>query len=276
MNQLTLNRVSLSLDLAAELPSVPMDANQIQQVLVNLLVNAADAIGSGGGSITIATRQASLPAWGHTPIRKAHCPRGCDLLDGTLKIGGASSIHITGACGGRSFSVHLDPLYGRFNDQAIEACEDGQFVAYSCAHCRTSLESPGVRCETCGAPAFAVQVPGKGPVHYCSRKGCHWAHWPVEEAAGPRQVAELSVQDSGSGIPAETLQNLFEPFFSTKGTRGTGLGLAISWGIIEGHGGTIDVVSKVGEGTRFTIRLPLAGAAAPPAPAARETVGAER
>jgi len=71
-------------------------------------------------------------------------------------------------------------------------------------------------------------------------------------------MAELTIADTGSGIPPEHLSRLFEPFFSTKGNRGTGLGLAIAWGIVEQHGGTITVTSTVGEGTTFAIRLPLA------------------
>jgi two-component system NtrC family sensor kinase len=56
MTQLSLNQVDLSLDLAAELPPVHADANQIQQVAVNLLLNAGDAIGTGGGTIRATTR----------------------------------------------------------------------------------------------------------------------------------------------------------------------------------------------------------------------------
>ena len=59
MNQLALNRVALALDLAADLPEASADANQIQQVVVNLLVNAADAIGESGGQIRLATRAAT-------------------------------------------------------------------------------------------------------------------------------------------------------------------------------------------------------------------------
>jgi two-component system NtrC family sensor kinase len=67
----------------------------------------------------------------------------------------------------------------------------------------------------------------------------------------------LVIADSGSGISAEALGHIFEPFFSTKNQEsGVGLGLAIVYGIVQGHHGTIDVTSRVGEGTTFTIRLP--------------------
>ena len=67
---------------------------------------------------------------------------------------------------------------------------------------------------------------------------------------------EVTVEDTGVGIPARHLSRLFEPFFSTKGGRGTGLGLAISWGIVQEHGGTIDVSSEEGKGTVFSVFLP--------------------
>ncbi|HET7292697.1 MAG TPA: ATP-binding protein [Vicinamibacteria bacterium] len=140
MNQLALHRVALALDLATDLPEASADANQIQQVVVNLLVNAADAIGDGGGEIRLSTRATASEA------------------------------------------------------------------------------GPG---------------------------------------------AEIVVEDGGSGIAAADLPRLFEPFFTTKGTRGTGLGLAVTWGIVQSHGGAIDVQSEEGKGTRFTVRLPLAAPAGP-------------
>jgi two-component system NtrC family sensor kinase len=79
----------------------------------------------------------------------------------------------------------------------------------------------------------------------------------TRRAAG-KEVVELLVEDDGCGIPPENLPRIFDPFFSTKGTRGTGLGLAVSWGIVEAHGGTIDATSEVGRGSTFTLRLPLA------------------
>lgn len=68
---------------------------------------------------------------------------------------------------------------------------------------------------------------------------------------------EINIKDTGKGIPAELLPLIFDPFFSTKGKGGTGLGLSVSHGIIKKHGGDITVKSTVGEGTTFTIRLPI-------------------
>ena len=135
MTQLSLHHVDLSLDLASDLPAVHADANQIQQVVVNLLLNAADAIGTEGGRIRATTRQ------------------------------------------------------------------------------------------------------------------------------GPSATIELLLEDSGRGISPEDLPRIFEPFFTTKGNHGTGLGLAVSWGIVEAHGGSLEVRSEPGHGTCFTLRL---STAAPP------------
>lgn len=151
MNQLSLDHVDLALDLDADVPPTPADANQLEQVVINLLLNAADALGDRGGRIRIASRQAE-----------------------------------------------------------------------------------------------------------------------VEEALGSRSIAEFVVEDAGRGISADDMRHIFEPFFSTKGTRGTGLGLAVTWGIVKAHGGTIDVRSEDGKGTRFTVRLPLL----PVAVEERRTAGA--
>ena len=70
---------------------------------------------------------------------------------------------------------------------------------------------------------------------------------------------EISVKDNGSGIPEKVKQKIFQPFFTTKPTgEGTGLGLSLSYDIItKGHGGEIKLKTKEGEGTEFTIHLPI-------------------
>ena len=67
---------------------------------------------------------------------------------------------------------------------------------------------------------------------------------------------EISFQDTGVGIPENVLNKIFDPFFTTK-QGGTGLGLAIIYGIAQEHGGTIEVTSKLGGGSVFTVRLPV-------------------
>jgi two-component system NtrC family sensor kinase len=74
-----------------------------------------------------------------------------------------------------------------------------------------------------------------------------------------RNAAVVEIGDTGSGIPAEQLSRIYDPFFTTKEIgKGTGLGLSITYGIVQEHGGTITCDSQIGQGTRFSIHLPLA------------------
>jgi GAF domain-containing protein len=77
------------------------------------------------------------------------------------------------------------------------------------------------------------------------------------------EAVEIRVRDNGTGIPPESRDKLFQPFFTTKPTgEGTGLGLSISWDIVtQQHGGSIEVDSREGDFTEFTIRLPRHGQA---------------
>jgi hemerythrin-like metal-binding protein len=74
--------------------------------------------------------------------------------------------------------------------------------------------------------------------------------------------AWIEVEDSGSGMNEETRRRMFDPFFTTKPVgKGTGLGMSIAWDILNKHGGSIDVDSAVGKGTRIRLWLPIAGPA---------------
>jgi signal transduction histidine kinase len=72
----------------------------------------------------------------------------------------------------------------------------------------------------------------------------------------------LLVADTGPGIPAEEVSKIFDPFFTTK-RAGTGLGLSVTYGIIQEHGGTVDVQSRPGTGTTFILSFPATSPAAP-------------
>jgi signal transduction histidine kinase len=80
----------------------------------------------------------------------------------------------------------------------------------------------------------------------------------VPTAAG-RGSVEISISDNGPGIPESLKEKIFQPFFTTKPTgQGTGLGLSLSFDIVKAHGGEIKVSSEPGEGTEFTVNLPVA------------------
>jgi two-component system, NtrC family, sensor kinase len=253
---LEVGRIALTLRLAPDL-HVFADANQLQQVVVNLLLNAADAIASDGtGRLEVVTQQQNVAPWGHEPIRRAACPKGCDLLDPAVRIAGHPALRVLRACGSRESVVQLDPVYGGSRHTALEPCKDGTVCAFSCPRCRASLMEDR-RCDRCGSPCFAAVTVDAQRVIWCARADCRWSHWDERERSGPTPMVEVVVEDNGTGIAADDQAKLFEPFFTTKGTRGTGLGLAVTWGIVQAHGGDIEVDSQVARGTRFTVRLPV-------------------
>jgi two-component system, NtrC family, sensor kinase len=85
--------------------------------------------------------------------------------------------------------------------------------------------------------------------------------WLTIVTRAERSSAAIEIGDTGSGIPAEQLSRIYDPFFTTKEIgKGTGLGLSITYGIVQEHGGTITCDSVPGQGTRFSLSLPLASA----------------
>jgi signal transduction histidine kinase len=92
----------------------------------------------------------------------------------------------------------------------------------------------------------------------------------VPASVGAPATIGLSIKDTGCGIDEVYLARIFEPFFTTRMVgEGTGLGLSVVHGIITGHGGTINVRSKPGEGAEFSITLPVIEASTEPRPVDR-------
>jgi two-component system NtrC family sensor kinase len=88
----------------------------------------------------------------------------------------------------------------------------------------------------------------------------------VRTCAEPGQRIRFDVSDNGAGMSDEVQRKLFSSFFSTKGHRGTGLGLLVTRKLVEEHGGSIEVTSRLGEGTTFSMHLPYRTQARPNEP----------
>ncbi len=103
----------------------------------------------------------------------------------------------------------------------------------------------------------ADAMPGGGQLILKTRNATHEEIIDKPYEVKPGNYVLLTVTDAGTGIDKETQQRIFEPFFTTKEMgRGTGLGLASVYGIVKGHGGYIEVNSRKGRGTTFSIYLP--------------------
>lgn len=255
-NQMKINNVELKKDLDSSLPKITADANQIQQVFLNLLVNSIDAIGRSGGTINIRTSQLSLSPAGIAQIKSASCSKNHSLLDSEHKIDGISSIRMKIKSDQNEGFINLDPVYKRHRHYFGIALNKKKDIQLSCPTCDVTLIDRSKTCPECGGPVYRIAIPQQGHLEGCANFNDKWQSWEFIERSGDKKYTEIVFSDTGCGIPEEYLKKIFEPFFSTKGQQGTGLGLSVIWGIIDNHNGTIDVLSQPGKGTTFKIRLP--------------------
>ncbi|TBR20523.1 HAMP domain-containing protein [bacterium] len=254
-NPLVLAKARLVCEPGSGLPRAVVDANQLQQVFINLLVNAADSLGPDGGSVTVRTALRRLPAKGSAHVRAAVCPKRHSLLDREALVDGRPSVKLAARWRGGAGTVHLDPGFG--SAAPLRGLGGTEELSLACPDCAADLLVKGKSCPRCGGPVYTFEAPPKGMLEGCPAPGCRWQSWEALEGEGEREFIEASVADTGSGISPENLPRLFEPFFSTKGQKGNGLGLAVIWGIVDNHGGTIRVDSAVGRGSTFTVLLPV-------------------
>lgn len=256
-NQLIIHNVEVIQNLDETVPRVVIDTNQMQQVFINLFVNAADSMESKEGKITITSTIISLSPFGTAQIKNATCPRNHSLIDPEYKIGGLPSIKLKAKMDGHEGLIHIDPIYGKNRNQYdIETFKNASVEIY-CPECNISLLNEENKCPVCASPVYSLIIPRQGTLEKCTKFGCHWQKWDAMDQGGEKQYLEITVSDTGCGIKEEDQTRIFEPFFSTKGQSGTGLGLAVIWGIIDNHEGTITVESHIAQGSTFIIRLPV-------------------
>ncbi len=256
-NQLSLKNIKLEEHLDSSLPKATLDANQIQQVFINLLVNATDAIGDNGGKISIDTTLISLSPLGLAQIKTAVCPKRHDLIDNEVKINGMSTIKVKVISNGNEGYINFDPIYGKHRHKYGIEIKQGKDVQVSCPKCNMSLMEKEASCHKCNSKVYEFEVPPQGMFRGCTNPECDWGEWEDVDEVGYKDFVEIKISDTGNGILKEDLPRIFEPFYSTKGQKGTGLGLAVIWGIVDNHNGTINVESELGKGTTFIIHLPV-------------------
>lgn len=254
-NQLKINNIALEKEFDSSMPKITADANQIQQVFLNLFVNAIDAI-RHDGTIRVSTSQISLSPKGITQIKSAVCPKTHNLIDSEHKIGGMPSLRMKIKSNSNSGLVHLDPIYGSHRHYFGISFDKKDDLNLQCPACDLSLIDKNNRCPECGGPTYKIQIPNQGFIEGCAAFRDNWQRWEMIDRAGEKKFVEIAVSDTGCGIPTENLNKIFEPFFSTKGQSGTGLGLSVIWGILDNHNGSISVQSEIGKGTTFSVRLP--------------------
>lgn len=255
-NQISLKQIKLEKNLDKNLPYIKIDSNQMQQVFINLLVNASDASKEKEGKISVSSKMINLSPHGTLQIKNAICSKRHSLMDDEKKVDGMSTIKLKIKQNDKEGFVNIDPIYGKNRNNYSFEIKNPRQTQIACPKCNISLVVKEKYCPKCNSTIYSFEVPPQGMFEGCINPNCNWERWESIDEAGVRDYIELKVADNGCGISKENLPRIFEPFYTTKGQKGTGLGLAVIWGIIDNHDGTINVESELNKGTTFTILLP--------------------
>ena len=256
-NQISLKQIKLEKNLDENLPQIRIDSNQMQQVFINLLVNASDAFLENKGKILVNSRLINLLPYGTVQIKNAVCSKRHSLIDEEIKIDGMPTIKLKIIANGNEGLLNMDPIYGKNRDRFGIRINNTKNVQVSCPTCNTSLLEKDFDCLKCSSAVYVFEVPSQGLYEQCINPDCDWQRWSSIDKTGVRDYIEIKVSDNGCGIPKDDVYRIFEPFYTTKGQKGTGLGLAVIWGIVDNHDGNIKVESEIGKGTTFTLYLPV-------------------
>lgn len=159
--------------------------------------------------------------------------------------------------------------YSKGREPEYEACNMGDLLREIIEESRALAEQRGVELRCDLADALPDSFLDRQRLHDAllnlvgNAIEAHGNHpegaWVEARARRSRDgsLFQITVVDNGSGIPEEIRKKIFQPFFSTKGSKGTGLGLAIAQKVAEENGGSLTLESEMGKGTQFTFRIPV-------------------
>jgi predicted RNA-binding Zn-ribbon protein involved in translation (DUF1610 family) len=125
---------------------------------------------------------------GQVVVRHAKCPNGHDLMDTEVKIDDHAAITLVIELGGKKGTIHLDPVYGSFNNTCDMDIPEKSMVNFFCPTCQESLKEDE-SCSKCSAPLFVLQLPGGGLVEGCTRNGCNQHNMRI--VSGEQQMNRL-------------------------------------------------------------------------------------
>lgn len=189
-----------------------------------------------------------------------------DLLADDRSTDDAEALHVIRDQARRSRAIVRDLLsFVRQREITSEPLLIGELMATTARAMRPPLDALGVQLHVEGDDYQAVVLADRSGLEQIvtnlvmnAAQAAGWAGQVWITASASEHGCQLSVEDSGAGIPDDVLPRIFDPFFTTKHTgEGTGLGLSVTLGIVEQFGGRIIVVPKVaGRGARFTVFLP--------------------
>ncbi len=265
-------------------------AQQQQKSLEGQLAQAQkmEALGTLAGGVAHDFNNILAAILGNAELARQDLPDGAAVHRSLLEIS-------TAARRGREL-VRQVLAYSRQQPMAPEPVDLTQVLAETCVLLRAGIAPKIELLQTCGAdmaPILADSTQLSQVLLNLGTNACHALQGqagriefrldqlPPGDGRIPAELAplcaargvaavRLQVQDDGCGMDASTRARIFEPFFTTKQVgSGTGLGLSVVLGIVQAHGGVIEVDSAPGAGTTFTLYFPaMAAPPAPPAPAA--------
>ncbi len=148
-NQLSMKQIKLDKNLEENFPLFKIDSNQMQQVFINLLVNASDAVVEKEGKISVSSKVLSLSPYGTLQIKNAVCSKRHSLMDEENKIDAKPSVKLKLTKNGKEGFVNLDPTYGKNRDKYSIEIIPAEQIQIACPKCNISVVNKEETCPKC-------------------------------------------------------------------------------------------------------------------------------